>query len=71
MGRLSGKVALVTGAASGIGRASAEALARGENGLDALVEGISRVEREVTVRSVGYGGWPNMLALMEQAKPKA
>ncbi|WP_445682424.1 N(4)-(beta-N-acetylglucosaminyl)-L-asparaginase [Radicibacter daui] len=44
---------------------SAEALARGENGLDALVEGISRVEREVTVRSVGYGGWPNMLGVME------
>lgn len=44
---------------------SAGALARGENGLDALVEGISRVEREASVRSVGYGGWPNMLGVME------
>lgn len=34
-------------------------------GIDALVAGIGRVEREAKVRSVGYGGWPNMLGRME------
>lgn len=33
--------------------------------LDAMVAGISKVENEVQVRSVGYGGWPNMLGNME------
>ncbi|MBB3390486.1 L-asparaginase [Rhizobium sp. BK275] len=33
--------------------------------LDAMVAGISKVESEVQVRSVGYGGWPNMLGKME------
>ncbi len=30
-----------------------------------MVAGISAVEREPKVRSVGYGGWPNMLGVME------
>lgn len=34
-------------------------------GIDAMVAGIARVEREAKVRSVGYGGWPNMLGEME------
>jgi L-asparaginase len=34
-------------------------------GVDAMVAGIARVEREAKVRSVGYGGWPNMLGEME------
>ena len=33
--------------------------------LDAMVAGISKVESEVQVRSVGYGGWPNMIGNME------
>jgi L-asparaginase len=33
--------------------------------IDAMVSGIARVEREAKVRSVGYGGWPNMLGEME------
>ncbi|KAA0697280.1 asparaginase [Neorhizobium sp. P12A] len=33
--------------------------------LDAMVAGISKVESEVKVRSVGYGGWPNMIGDME------
>ena len=35
------------------------------NILDALVEGISLVELDPKVRSVGYGGWPNMIGEME------
>ncbi|MEW6763053.1 MAG: isoaspartyl peptidase/L-asparaginase [Pseudomonadota bacterium] len=34
-------------------------------GIDAMVAGIAKVEREAKVRSVGYGGWPNMLGEME------
>ncbi len=34
-------------------------------GIDAMIAGISEVEREIKVRSVGYGGWPNMLGKME------
>ena len=37
----------------------------GVAGLDAMVAGIANVEREAQVRSVGYGGWPNMLGEME------
>ena len=40
-------------------------LKRGDVGLDAMVAGIAKVEREAKVRSVGYGGWPNMLGEME------
>lgn len=40
-------------------------LKQGEAGVDAMVAGIARVEREAKVRSVGYGGWPNMIGEME------
>lgn len=40
-------------------------LREGAISLDAMVAGISKVESEVQVRSVGYGGWPNMLGNME------
>ncbi|EJJ30171.1 isoaspartyl peptidase/L-asparaginase [Rhizobium sp. CF142] len=40
-------------------------LREGAISLDAMVTGISKVESEVKVRSVGYGGWPNMLGNME------
>ncbi len=43
----------------------AEALRKGTHGLDAMVEGISLVEADPTIRSVGYGGWPNLLGDME------
>ncbi len=42
-----------------------EQLKSGIEPLTAMVEGISMVEREPKVRSVGYGGWPNMLGVME------
>lgn len=45
--------------------ASVQMLREGVNSLDALVAGISKVESEVKVRSVGYGGWPNMIGNME------
>jgi L-asparaginase len=37
----------------------------GAPGLDAMVAGMGFVERDVRVRSVGFGGWPNMLGNME------
>ena len=40
-------------------------LKEGADGLTAMVEGIGAVEAEETVRSVGRGGWPNMLGEME------
>ncbi|HEY0854137.1 MAG TPA: isoaspartyl peptidase/L-asparaginase [Devosia sp.] len=42
-----------------------EMLKAGADSLTAMVAGISRVETEPKVRSVGYGGWPNMLGVME------
>ena len=42
-----------------------ELLKNNSHGIDAMVAGISEVEAEVKVRSVGYGGWPNMLGKME------
>ncbi|PZO78178.1 MAG: asparaginase [Mesorhizobium amorphae] len=44
---------------------SVDRLRQGEVPLDAMVAGIEKVEREEKVRSVGYGGWPNMLGRME------
>jgi len=44
---------------------SVELLKANTYGIDAMVAGITEVEREVKVRSVGYGGWPNMLGKME------
>lgn len=42
-----------------------ELLKQGGAAIDAMVSGIAKVEREARVRSVGYGGWPNMLGEME------
>ena len=42
-----------------------ELLKSGGGGIDAMVAGIAKVEREAKVRSVGYGGWPNMIGDME------
>jgi len=44
---------------------SVDLLKLGQGSVDAMVGGIARVEREARVRSVGYGGWPNMLGDME------
>jgi N4-(beta-N-acetylglucosaminyl)-L-asparaginase len=45
--------------------ASVAMLRDGALGLDAMIAGISKIERETAVRSVGFGGWPNMLGDME------
>jgi N4-(beta-N-acetylglucosaminyl)-L-asparaginase len=44
---------------------TAEDLKNGTYGIDAMIEGIKLVEAEPTIRSVGYGGWPNILGEME------
>jgi len=44
---------------------SVDLLKQGDAGIPAMVAGIANVEREAKVRSVGYGGWPNMLGEME------
>ncbi len=44
---------------------AAENIEKGANGLDAIVDGISLVEKSVEVRSVGFGGWPNLIGEME------
>lgn len=53
-GRFVGKVAIVTGAASGIGRASAIGFARG--GAQVVVADIDRAGGEETVRLIGAAG---------------
>jgi N4-(beta-N-acetylglucosaminyl)-L-asparaginase len=40
-------------------------LKSGSDSLSAMVAGIGRVEADARVRSVGYGGWPNILGEME------
>lgn len=45
--------------------ATVDLLKAGSDSLDAMVAGIGAVEREAKVRSVGFGGWPNMLGRME------
>ncbi len=44
---------------------SVEQLKHGGPAIEAMVAGIGKVEREAKVRSVGYGGWPNILGEME------
>jgi L-asparaginase len=44
---------------------TADLLRNGGGGIDAMIAGISKVETEARVRSVGYGGWPNMVGDME------
>ncbi|OEF54713.1 asparaginase, partial [Enterovibrio norvegicus] len=44
---------------------SARRLQEGEDGLTSLIEGIKLVELDPRVRTVGYGGWPNVLGEME------
>jgi L-asparaginase len=44
---------------------SVDLLKQGQGSIDAMVGGIAKVEREARVRSVGYGGWPNMIGEME------
>ncbi len=44
---------------------SAQKLHTGGDGLRAIVEGIKCVEADPRVRTVGYGGWPNVLGEME------
>lgn len=51
-------------AGPGIG-ASVAALRAGQRVVPALVEGVSLVEAAPEVRSVGWGGWPNALGVME------
>lgn len=48
----------------GIG-ATANALGRGEAALDAIEAGIRLVEASESVRTVGRGGWPNLLGEVE------
>lgn len=40
-------------------------LKSGRHGLDALETALNRVEEDPKVRSVGYGGWPNLIGEME------
>jgi len=50
----------------GVGMPTAiSALQAGQSALDILEAGIRPVELDPTVRSVGVGGWPNLLGDME------
>lgn len=44
---------------------AASRLEQGEDGLRAIIEGIRLVEADPRVRTVGYGGWPNLLGEVE------
>ncbi len=48
----------------GVGR-TAGMLAQGAGGLDAIEAGIREVEADTTIRTVGRGGWPNLLGEVE------
>lgn len=48
----------------GVGR-TAELLAEGKGGLDAIEAGIRLVEADTSIRTVGRGGWPNLLGEVE------
>lgn len=49
---------------AGVDKTASE-LEKGTYGIDALIAGIRMVEIEPKIRSVGYGGWPNILGVME------
>ncbi len=51
-------------ATPGVGKA-AEMLAAGAGGLDAIEAGIRLVEADTSIRTVGRGGWPNLLGEVE------
>lgn len=60
-----GRVVL-TNSEGGVGlRTAMEALARNRSALDAVEAGIRMVELDPTVRSVGFGGIPNLLGEVE------
>ena len=44
---------------------TARMLAQGAHGLDAIEAGIRLIEADPSVRTVGRGGWPNLLGEME------
>ncbi len=44
---------------------TARLLAQGAQGLDAIEAGIRMIEADPSVRTVGRGGWPNLLGEME------
>lgn len=48
----------------GVGKTS-ELLAAGAGGLDAIEAGIRLVEADTSIRTVGRGGWPNLLGEVE------
>ena len=48
----------------GVGK-TAEMLAAGSGGLDAIEAGIRLVEADTSIRTVGRGGWPNLLGEVE------
>ncbi len=48
----------------GVGRTAA-LLAEGHGGLDAIEAGIRLVEADTSIRTVGRGGWPNLLGEVE------
>ena len=66
--KLTGKVAIVTGGASGIGRASAIAFAR--EGAKVVVADLSRSGAEDTARSItadGFVAWPSKVDVADEA----
>lgn len=57
---------LLTNATGGPGfETTVKHLSDGMYGIDAMIEGINMVEADPTIRSVGLGGWPNILGVME------
>jgi len=48
----------------GVGK-TAEMLAAGAGGMDAIEAGIRLVEADTSIRTVGRGGWPNLLGEVE------
>ncbi len=61
-----GQRVIVANTEGGVGMAAAaEVLMAGGRGLDAVEAGIHPVELDPTIRSVGVGGWPNLLGQVE------
>jgi NAD(P)-dependent dehydrogenase (short-subunit alcohol dehydrogenase family) len=69
MGRVDGKVAIVTGAGSGIGRASAERLAR--EGARVVIADIDRTGAEAVVAGIEDRGGEAVLYMVDVGEPEA